>query len=594
MPLTEGTRLGPYEIVSAIGAGGMGEVYKASDTRLNRTVAIKVLPPHWADDAEMRQRFDREAQAVAALSHPHICTLHDIGHERVQPAPESGAAVDSATDAGRESSIDFLVMEYLEGETLDKRLERGALPLDQAIKFAIAIADALDKAHRGGIIHRDLKPSNVMLTPGGPKLLDFGLAKLDAAKQPTSTPRPSSKPGGTPLPAGSPSPRPGEAGLAPPPKSQKVTTPGLIIGTLQYMAPEQIEGAEADARTDIFAFGAVLYEMVTGAKAFEGKNRALLIAAIATLELDPLSKLRPGVPPALDQVAKRCLAKDADDRWQSAHDLVLKLRWINDGGVVAAPPGITPAANKRVSLVLFATLALLLLTAVPAFLYWRTPIGEEPWQFRVPVAGLSEADIAISPDGELLAIVARPNTQETSAIYVRPVGAATFRRLGGTDDATTPFWSPDSRSIAFVAGGRLKRVEATGGAPKDIAAAKDLVGGIVESRRRHHLRITGGCAARFRRRRRARLDLDGRETGNGSLLAVVSSRRSTVCVSGVVRRCGETRAGGRRGRLGSRKRDWSRRIHEPATPMPQARRHLDTCCSSAKPRCLRDPSILIA
>ena len=479
MPLTAGTRLGPYEIVAAVGAGGMGEVYKATDTRLNRTVAIKVLPPHWADDAEMKQRFDREAQAVAALSHPHICTLHDIGHERLQRGPDSAVAEPPA-DAGRDAPIDFLVMEYLEGETLDKRLERGALPIDQALKFAAAIADALDKAHRGGIIHRDLKPSNVMLTPSGPKLLDFGLAKLDALKPPTSTPRPSSKPGGTPMPAAAPSPRPGEAGLAPAPvglKSQKVTTPGLIIGTLQYMAPEQIEGAEADARTDIFAFGAILHEMVTGTKAFEGKNRALLIAAIATLELEPLSKLRPGVPTALDHVAKRCLAKDADDRWQSAHDLVLKLRWINDGGVGAVQPVATPAANKRLSLALAAGLVVLAATALPAFLYWRTPIAAESLQFRVPVAGLSDADIAISPDGELLALVAKPNTQESSAIYVRPVGATTFRRLGGTDDASMPFWSPDSRSIAFVAGGRLKRVEATGGAPKDITAVAGLVGG---------------------------------------------------------------------------------------------------------------------
>jgi serine/threonine protein kinase/Tol biopolymer transport system component len=468
MPLAAGTRLGPYEIVAAIGAGGMGEVYQASDTRLNRTVAIKVLPPDWAADAGMQERFTREAQAVAALSHPNICTLHDIGHERLQRTPESGVG-DRAADAGRDTLIDFLVMEYLEGETLDKRLERGALPLDQALKFAMAIADALDKAHRGGIIHRDLKPSNVMLTRSGPKLLDFGLAKLDPVKRPPSSPSGRATP----------SPPQGRAGPAPTPVGApgRVTTPGLIIGTLQCMAPEQIEGAEADARTDIFAFGAILYEMVTGTKAFEGKNRALLIAAIATLELEPLSKIRSGVPRALDHVAKRCLAKDPDDRWQSAHDLALKLRWIGEAGVAASELPVASTVDKRLIPLLAVGLVVLAATAIPALLYWRTPVPSEPLQFRVPVGGLSDADISISPDGELIALVARPNTQESSALFVRPAGATTFRRLGGTDDSSLPFWSPDSRTIAFVAGGRLKRVDASGGAPKDIAAAPDIVGG---------------------------------------------------------------------------------------------------------------------
>ena len=450
MPLSFGTRLGPYEIVAAIGAGGMGEVYKASDTRLNRIVAIKVLPPHWAADAEMQERFTREAQAVAALSHPHICTLHDIGRTGPQSAP--GPAQDGGTRRADDVPIDYLVMEYLEGETLDKRLQRGSLPLDEAFRTGVAIAEALAAAHRDGVVHRDLKPANVMLTPSGPKLLDFGLAKLEPAGRPDSAP-----------------PAAGASlGLA----SHRLTSPGLMIGTLQYMAPEQIEGADADARTDIFAFGAILHEMITGTKAFEGRNRALLIAAIATLELDPLSKLRPGVPAALDHVAKRCLAKDPDDRWQSAHDLALKLRWVAGAGIVATQPA--PAAralDKRMSLILAAGVVLLAATALPAFMYWRAPATSEPLQFRVPVAGLSDADIAISPDGELIALVARPNTQQGSSLFVRPVNATTFRRLGGTDDAALPFWSPDSRTIAFVAGGRLKRVDATGGAPKDIAAA---------------------------------------------------------------------------------------------------------------------------
>ena len=457
MALNAGSRLGPYEIVSLIGEGGMGEVYKASDTRLNRTVAIKVLPPHWAADTEMKQRFDREARTVASLSHPHICTLHDVGRERVQPTPAATAS-DAAPAAPDLESVDFLVMEYLEGQTLAKRLERGPLPLDEAMTVAIAIAEALDKAHRDGVIHRDLKPANVMLTPRGPKLLDFGLAKLEPGKRPPSTP------------SGGQSP----ASLAA--ISRQATAPGMIIGNVQYMAPEQIEGAAADARTDIFAFGAILYEMVTGTKAFEGKNRAMLIAAIATLELDPLSKIQPASPPALDHVARRCLAKDPEDRWQTAHDLALKLRWIAEGGV-ASSPIIARRPDQRAALLLGVSLLMLGATAVPAVLYLRLPDTAEAFQFRVPVAGLNDADIALSPDGQMIALVARPNTQEPSSLFVRAVNSTTFRRLAGTNDSSQPFWSPDSRTIGFVAAGWLKRVDAAGGAPKNIAQVSGFAGG---------------------------------------------------------------------------------------------------------------------
>ncbi len=464
MALDAGTRLGPYEVVALIGAGGMGEVYKASDTRLNRTVAIKVLPPHWADDPEMKQRFESEARTIASLTHPHICTLHDIGRESPSTASTSSGQATS-TSSGQAIStssgqaIDYLVMEYLEGQTLAKRLERGALPLEEALKVAIAIADALDKAHREGVVHRDLKPSNVMLTPGGPKLLDFGLAKLKVPGKPASTPS-------TP------------AGLARPARAD-ATAPGMIVGTLQYMAPEQIEGVEADARTDIFAFGAILYEMVTGTKAFEGKNRALMIAAIATLDPEPLSKSQPASSPALDHVAKRCLAKDPEDRWQTAHDLTLQLRWVAEGagGVAAALPAATRERDKRVSLLLAAAAILVGVLVTPTILYLRGSGGEDAFQFRVPVAGLSDSDIAISPDGQTIALVARPNTQEPSSLFVRPVGSTTFRRLGGTDEAALPFWSPDSRTIAYAAGARLKRVEASGGAPKDIGEAQGFAGG---------------------------------------------------------------------------------------------------------------------
>ena len=267
MQLTTGTRLGPYEIQSQLGAGGMGEVYRATDTRLDRTVAIKVLPEHVASDPDLKQRFEREAKTLSSLNHPHICTLYDIGSQ---------------------DGIDFLVMEYLEGDTLAQRLQKGALPLDQALTVAIEIADALDKAHRQGITHRDLKPGNIMLTKAGAKLLDFGMAKL--------------KPG-----------HDAPVGVSAPTVSAGLTGEGAILGTLQYMAPEQLEGKEADARTDIFAFGAVVYEMVTGQKAFSGESQASLIAAILDHEPVPMSTLRPMSPPGLERSVKTCLAKDPDD-----------------------------------------------------------------------------------------------------------------------------------------------------------------------------------------------------------------------------------------------------------------------------------------
>src|SRR5262245_56259707 len=288
MPLQPGTKLGPYKILEQAGAGGMGEVYKAADTRLNRTVAIKVLPPQFSENPEMKQRFEREAQTIAGLNHPHICTLHDVGRERVR------------SERGGEVAVDFLVMEYLEGETIAERLLKGPLPLDEALKVAIAIADALEKAHGQGVTHRDLKPGNIMLTQSGAKLLDFGLAKL--AQQPQSA----------------------SAAFAPTVKTD-ATAPGTILGTMQYMAPEQLEGKEADARTDIFAFGAVLYEMITGKKAFEGRSQALLIAAIVSADPEPVSKLQPMAPPALDYVVKLCLAKDPDERLQTALDLKCQL-----------------------------------------------------------------------------------------------------------------------------------------------------------------------------------------------------------------------------------------------------------------------------
>ena len=291
MTLAAGTRLGPYEIRSLLGAGGMGEVYNSRDTRLDRTVAIKVLPAQFAADPQFRERFDREAKTISQLSHPHICTLHDVG---------------------RQDGIDYLVMEYLEGQTLAERLQNGALPLDQALQCAIQIAGALDSAHRHGIVHRDLKPGNIMLTKSGAKLLDFGLAK---ASGPVII----------------------EAGLSMLPTTPPMTAEGTILGTLQYMAPEQLEGKEADARTDLFAFGAVVYEMLTGKKAFEGKSQASLIGSILKDTPRPVSTLQPAAPPALDHLIAVCLEKDPENRWQTARDVWSESRWIAKEGPTSAP-----------------------------------------------------------------------------------------------------------------------------------------------------------------------------------------------------------------------------------------------------------------
>ena len=304
MPLSPGATLGPYEIQAPLGAGGMGEVYKARDTRLDRTVAIKVLPEHVAADPDLKRRFEREAKTISSLNHPHICTLHDIGSQ---------------------DGIDFLVMEYLDGETLAQRVQKGALSLDQALKIAIEIADALDKAHRQGITHRDLKPGNIMLTKAGAKLLDFGLAKL----------KPVEAAGGL---------------SALPTQEAPLTEQGTILGTFQYMAPEQLEGQETDARTDIFALGTVIYEMVAGRKAFEGKSQASLISAIMTAEPPALVSLQPMSTPALDQIVRTCLAKDPESRWHSAGDIERQLKWIVEGDSqpsIAAPAATVPQGATR-------------------------------------------------------------------------------------------------------------------------------------------------------------------------------------------------------------------------------------------------------
>jgi len=450
--LTAGARLGPYEILELLGVGGMGEVYKATDTRLERAVAVKLLPTQWAENTEMRQRFEREAQIIASLHHPNICVLHDVG---------------------KQDGHHFLVMEYLEGETLAKRLERGAMAWDEALTIAIAMADALDKAHRRGVVHRDLKPSNVIMTESWPKLLDFGLAKW---KTPTSS-------------SGA------AAAMA---TRSDLTIPGAILGTLQYMAPEQLEGIEADTRTDIFAFGNLLHEMVTGKKAFEGKSRVLVMSAIATSHPGALSSSQPGTPRALDHVVKTCMAKDPADRWQSARDLLAELEWIAGAGADTGLPPVAAARGKRNWLFhrLFRTgpaLAALLaaILVLPALLYFRGSPAPAELRFRVPLSLSASpalvpsmtvhtnagANFDVSPDGRAVVFASATSVQGDASLYVRPLGSVTPQKLAGTEGAALPFFSADSRSIGFIAGGKLKKVEATGGPPQELCDATGFQGG---------------------------------------------------------------------------------------------------------------------
>jgi Tol biopolymer transport system component/predicted Ser/Thr protein kinase len=442
MALTTGTRVGPYEILSALGAGGMGEVYRARDTRLDRTVAVKVLPAHVASDPDLRQRFEREARAVAAMNHPHICTLHDVGSQ---------------------DGVDYLVMEYLEGQTLAEQLEKGTLPFDQAMRLAIEIASALDTAHRAGITHRDLKPGNIMITKSGAKLLDFGLAKT-----------------GAPAVTG--------AGLSMLPTTPpNLTAQGTILGTFQYMAPEQLEGQEADARTDIFAFGAVVYEMLTGKKAFEGKSQASLIGAILKDQPPPLSTVQPAAPAALDRVVRTCLAKNPEDRWQSAADLTRELRWIGEAGSqvgVSAPivagrgkrAQIITAASVMIAAIVgsLATWRLIRLDAAPPSSVVRATITLPANAAFVPSGRFTPANIAVSPDGTRVAYAGTAG--DNSKLYLRLLDRLEIAPVAGTEHALNPFFSPDGEWIGFFADGKLKKVRVGGGSPVALCDTTTLFG----------------------------------------------------------------------------------------------------------------------
>jgi eukaryotic-like serine/threonine-protein kinase len=428
MTLTSGTKLGPYEIVAPLGAGGMGEVYRARDTRLGRDVAIKILPQHLMEVADAKQRFEREARAVSSLNHPNICTLHDVGHQ---------------------DGTDFLVMELLEGETLAKRLEKGPLAGLELLRIAIEIADALEKAHRQGVVHRDLKPGNIMLTKGGAKLMDFGLAKsaVDGAvaAPPLSSLTQSLNPGGQ-------SP------------TEPLTARGTVLGTFQYMSPEQMEGKETDARSDIFSLGAVLYEMATRRRAFDGKTTASVIAAILEREPPAISSVQPMSPPALDRVVKVCLAKEPDERFQSMHDLKLQLEWIRDAGSQAGVPVPVAMHRKTRERVAWATAALLAIAAIAlAVAYMQRARAPEPHviALNMPLTDMASPPLmALSYDGRYFAYLAQKGDQRVLAIRSMETGAVQDYSEASTADLA---WSPDDRDLFFGMPGKFATLDVNSG-----------------------------------------------------------------------------------------------------------------------------------
>src|SRR5438132_949235 len=437
MTLSAGTKLGRYEILAPVGAGGMGEVYRARDSRLERTVAIKVLPQDLSSPAELRERFEREARTISQISHPHICALYDVN---------------------REGETEYLVMEFLDGGTLAARLTKGALPLEQALRYGIEIADALDMARRQGIVHRDLKPGNVMLTKSGVKLLDFGLAKALEPEGPVES-------------------------FTSVPTAGDVTREGTILGTFPYMAPEQLEGRKADPRTDIFALGATLYEMVTGKKAFEGPSRASVISAILRDEPKSISQVQPMTPPELDRVVKTCLAKDPDDRWQTAHDVKLQLEWIAEGGsAVGLPAPVVARRRSRERLAWAAAAAATLAALALALLLLARPrqalrmVQSSVLPPEKSAFVFDEGPMALSPDGRRLAFIA-PTAEGKNLLWVRPLNGMAAQPLAGTDGPSYPFWSPDSRFLGFFAGGKLKKIDASGGPPQVLCDAQTGRGG---------------------------------------------------------------------------------------------------------------------
>ncbi len=430
-----GSRLGPYEVVSRIGAGGMGEVFRARDTRLDRTVAIKILPAAFASNAQLKIRFEREAKAISQISHPHICALHDVGQA---------------------DGVEYLVLEFLEGETLADRIARGPLPISDVLRLGSQIASALACAHRAGIVHRDLKPGNVMITKTGAKLLDFGLARSAPA---FATPTPMDATQHKPL-----------------------TQEGTILGTFQYMSPEQLAGEEVDARSDIFALGAVLYEMLTGARTFEGKSRTSIITAVLAGPPRPASSLRPMTPPALEHVIAKCLARERDERWESAADIASELEWIGGSASGESTTVVMKRPVRRT--VLLTTLAITATVAIAAivsgmYAMRRLRLAEQPVRSELltddPLTPSLFGAVALSPDGTQLLMLVGPSGKPSIAI--RNLATGETKKLAGTEGANFPFWAPDSQRVAFFAGGKLKTIGAGGGSVQAICDAKQGRGG---------------------------------------------------------------------------------------------------------------------
>jgi serine/threonine protein kinase len=435
MPLARGIKLGPYEILSPLGAGGMGEVYRARDTRLERSVAIKILPAHLSADPERKLRFEREAKTISALNHPNICSLFDVGSQ---------------------DGTDFLVMECIEGESLSERLVRGALPVELVLKVGAEVADALDKAHRSGVVHRDLKPANIMLTKTGAKLLDFGLAKPAIAPVSAVT-------------------------ITNVAASSPVTEKGTIVGTFQYMSPEQVEGKELDGRSDIFSLGAVLYEMLTGQRAFEGKSQLSVASAILEKDPAPITSIKPLMPRNLDHVVRRSLAKDPDDRWQSARDLALELKSISSTDPASSSATALPLTRKKNRRELLAWCLVLAFAAALALLFLRpdAAVPDSPvFSSIVPPPGTSfeiEGDVgtqpALSPNGASLVFGAG------GELWLRSLRTGIERIVTGAHGAVNPFWSPDSSSIGFFADGKLRVLDVSTGVVRSLCNAPASRGG---------------------------------------------------------------------------------------------------------------------
>jgi eukaryotic-like serine/threonine-protein kinase len=450
MPIDRGARLGPYEFIESAGAGGMGEVWRGKDTRLDRTVAIKVLPAEFAKNAQLRLRFEREAKAISSLNHPHICILHDVGL--------SGVVSSSGSQVPSEEEVHYLVMEYLEGESLADRLKKGALPLEQVLKYGRQIAEALDAAHRQGVVHRDLKPGNVMITKSGAKLLDFGLAKSASESR-------------API-----------EGLTNLDTAQRpLTQEGTILGTFQYMAPEQLEGLEADARTDIFALGALLYEMATGKRAFEGSSKTSLIAAIVSAQPPPISQITPMTPPVFEHVVRKCLEKDPEDRWQSARDVASELQWISEVGSLADVPSFLSRRRARKSRVVWLAAGIVAgaLAVAGAWmgLSGRGDPGGRITHFSIAapggapfvLQGLQSFDVR--SDGTI-AYIGR--AEGGSRIFVRKPDDFNPTEIAGTERLAAVTFSPDGRWLAFFRDGKLKKVSVEGGLPIDLCDVPSL------------------------------------------------------------------------------------------------------------------------